>query len=182
MYVCLRLLSMYVCMSLSNLQNLLVSEGVKFLTKNVQYLITNSIFWDLWGGGTSRSLARRQTCMYVCMFELQTYPKHVCMYVWSLKHVCACWNPQAFVYVCMYVCMYTSINIVSMCISFWGSRRGHDSGWEPLCWMGKKDDKTRGFETYTLEKQIINKKWRVNKSVCMFHLSRHNTGFSNIHT
>ena len=50
MYVCLRLLSMYVCMSLSNLQNLLVSEGVKFLTKNVQYLITNSIFLDLCGG------------------------------------------------------------------------------------------------------------------------------------
>ena len=47
MYVCLRLLSMYVCMSLSNLQNLLVSEGVKFLTKNVQYLITNPIFGDL---------------------------------------------------------------------------------------------------------------------------------------
>ena len=35
---------MYVCMSLSNLQNLLVSEGEKFLTKNLQYLITNSIF------------------------------------------------------------------------------------------------------------------------------------------
>ena len=27
-----------------------------------------------------------------------------------------------------YVCMYTSINIVSMCITFWGSPRGHAHG------------------------------------------------------
>ena len=44
MYVCMSEAPEHVCMSLSNLQNLLVSEGVKFLTKNVQYLITNSIF------------------------------------------------------------------------------------------------------------------------------------------
>ena len=44
-------------------------------------------------------------CMYVCMFELQTYPKHVCMHVWQ---------PQASMYVCMseapeHVCLYVSL-------------------------------------------------------------------------
>ena len=31
-----------------------------------------------------------------------------------------------------YVCMYTSINIVSMCITFRGSPRGHAAGWGAL--------------------------------------------------
>ena len=38
---------MYVCMSLSNLQNLLVSEGVKFLIKSIQNLTFNSFFFEL---------------------------------------------------------------------------------------------------------------------------------------
>ena len=50
MYVCLRLLSMYVCMSHSKLQNQLVSEGVKFLIKTLQNLTFNSFFFELWEG------------------------------------------------------------------------------------------------------------------------------------
>ena len=50
MYVCLRLLSMYVCMSHSKLQNQLVSEGVKFLIKTLQNLTFNSFFFESWGG------------------------------------------------------------------------------------------------------------------------------------
>ena len=91
-------------------------------------------------GGTSRSLARRQTCMYVCMFELQTYPKHVCMYVcmyvWQAQasmyvclrpseHVCMYVCPrQLSVYVCMsetpeQVCMYVSSNWACMYVMCW---------------------------------------------------------------
>ena len=77
-------------------------------------------------GGTSGSLARLQTCMYVCMFELQTYPKHVCMYVCMYV-----WQAQASMYVCMseafwacmyvclrqlsvYVCIYVCLRLLSM--------------------------------------------------------------------
>ena len=41
MYVCLTLLSVYVCMSHSELQNQRVSEGVKFLIKTLQNLTFN---------------------------------------------------------------------------------------------------------------------------------------------
>ena len=60
-------------------------------------------------GGTSRSLARRQTCMYVCLSSRPTLsmyvctsdrPKQVCMYVCMLE------APAE--HVCMYVCMYVS--------------------------------------------------------------------------
>ena len=53
--------------------------------------------------------------MYVCMLELQAYPKHVCMFVrltGPSEHVC--------MYVCMleapaeHVCMYVSGNHVCM--------------------------------------------------------------------
>ena len=47
MYVCLRLLSKYVCMSHSKLQNEPVSEGVKFLIKTLQNLTFNSFFFEL---------------------------------------------------------------------------------------------------------------------------------------
>ena len=74
-------------------------------------------------GGTSRSLARRQTCMYVCMFELQTYPKHVCMYVWQAQaSMYVCLRPSE--HVCMYVpgswaCMYVCLRLLSkyVCMS-----------------------------------------------------------------
>ena len=52
-------------------------------------------------------------------------------------------------YVGWYVCMYTSIDIVSKCISFWGSPGGHDNGWLPVGTNRQQHDKTQGFETYT---------------------------------
>ena len=62
-------------------------------------------------GGTSRSLARRQTCMYVCLSSRPTLsmyvctsdrPKQVCMYVWGLLSMYVCMS-QAAERVCMYV-------------------------------------------------------------------------------
>ena len=44
-------------------------------------------------GGTSGSLARRQTCMYVCLSSRRTLSMYVCMSD----------SPKQ---VCMYVCMY----------------------------------------------------------------------------
>ena len=66
MYVCMFEAPEHVCMSLSNLQNLLVSEGVKFLTKNVQYLITNSIF-EICEGGYFQEPSEVPN-VYVCMY------------------------------------------------------------------------------------------------------------------
>ena len=105
MYVCLRLLSKYVFMSHSKLQNLLVSEGVKFLIKTYQNLMFNWFLCWIVRDGTSRSPARLQTCMYVCLSSRRTLsmyvcmsdsPKQVCMYVWGS-------------WACMYVCMYVSL-------------------------------------------------------------------------
>ena len=47
MYVCMSEAPEHVCMSLSNLQNLLVSEGVKSLIKSLQNLTFNSLFFEL---------------------------------------------------------------------------------------------------------------------------------------
>ena len=55
-YVCLRCLSMYVCLQACMYvwDRKSSSQGwVRFLTENVQYWTFYSIFWDLWGGGTS---------------------------------------------------------------------------------------------------------------------------------
>ena len=111
MYVCLRLLSKYVCMSHSQLQNQLVSEGVKFLIKTLQNLTLNFFFFLIVRGGTSGSIARLQTCMYVCLSSRPTLsmyvctsdrPKQVCMYVWGLLSMYVCMS-QAAERVCMYV-------------------------------------------------------------------------------
>ena len=47
MYVCMSEAPEHVCMSLSNLQNLLVSEGVKFLIKGIQNLTFDLFFLEL---------------------------------------------------------------------------------------------------------------------------------------
>jgi len=46
------------------------------------------------------------------------------------------------------VCMYTSINIVSLCITFWGSPEGRGLHWVALCCNRKKPSQAEGFETY----------------------------------
>ena len=54
-------------------------------------------------GGTSRSLARRQACMYVCLSSRPTLSMYVCMYVrltGPSKYVCMSEAPE---HVCMYV-------------------------------------------------------------------------------
>ena len=71
-------------------------------------------FWIV-RGGTSQSLARLQTCMYVCLSSRPTLsmyvcmyvctsdrPKQVCMYVWGLLSMYVCMS-QAAELVCMYV-------------------------------------------------------------------------------
>ena len=101
---------MYVCMSHSKLQNQRVSEGVRFLIKTIQNLTFNSFFFWIVRGGTSWSLARLQTCMYVCLSSRPTLsmyvctsdrPKQVCMYVWGLLSMYVCMS-QAAERVCMY--------------------------------------------------------------------------------
>ena len=96
-YVCMSEAPEHVCMSLSNLQNLLVSEGVKFLTKNVQYLITNSIFEICEGGYFWRP--QKTTRMYVC--QVCMFAMHVCMFA---KLVCMFAK-----LVCMCVCQCTYV-------------------------------------------------------------------------
>ena len=122
MYVC-----MYVCMSHSRLQNQHVSEGVKFLIKTFQNLTFNSFLFWIVRGGTSRGLARLQTCMYVCLSSRPTLsmyvctsdrPKQVCMYVCMLEappteHVCMYVSGILSMYVCMsqayWACMYVCL-------------------------------------------------------------------------
>ena len=115
MYVCLRLLNKYVCMSHSKLQNQLLSEGVKFLIKTLQNLTFNSFFCWIVRGGTSESLAGLQTCMYVCLSSRPTPSIYVCMYLrltGPSKYVCMSEAPAE--HVCMYVsanwaCMYVCL-------------------------------------------------------------------------
>ena len=45
--VCMSEAPEHICMSHSKLQNLLVSEGVKFLIKSLQNLTFNSFFFEL---------------------------------------------------------------------------------------------------------------------------------------
>ena len=66
---------MYVCMSHSKLQNLLVSEGVKFHIKSFQNLTFNSFFLNC-EGGYFREPSEAPN-VYVCMFELPDV--YVCM-------------------------------------------------------------------------------------------------------
>ena len=124
MYVCLTAPSKYVCMyvwgswtcvcvSHSKLQNQLLSEGVKFLIKTLQNLTFNSFFLNC-EGGYFREPSWAPN-VYVCMSELQTYPKHICMYVrltGPSKYVCMSEAPAE--HVCMYVsanwaCMYVCL-------------------------------------------------------------------------
>ena len=78
--------------------------------------------------------------MYVCMFELQTYPKHVCMYVWQAQasmYVCMLEAPAE--HVCMYVCLSQLSVYVCMSQAYWAcmyvcmSQTYIDSNLTP-CW------------------------------------------------
>ena len=64
-----------------------------------------------------------------------------------------------------WVCMYTSINIVSMCITFWGPPRGHGNGCGALSPKRQKPSQAHGFETYihnfTRSTRIIIQRWEV---------------------
>ena len=82
----LRLLSKYVYVSHSNLQNLFVSEDVKILIERTH--LTFNVFFLNCEGDTSRSRARLQTSTYVCMFELQTLYVYVCFESETSEHVC----------------------------------------------------------------------------------------------
>ena len=66
-----------------------------------------------------------------------------------------------------WVCMYIGINIVSMCITFWGSPRHHDNGWVPLRPNRKNPHRQRGFKhTYMLNTQHYSN-MRVDERVCL---------------
>ena len=135
MYVCWA--CMYVCML-----NYRPRGWVQFLTKNVQYLNDNSIFWDLWGGVLPDALTYIHTCsayihtymhtyidtyihmyaahelsMHVCMDvkHVCMYVKHVCMYV---EHACmlstyACMLSFS---VCMHACMHVCMLSMYVCM------------------------------------------------------------------
>ena len=96
--------------------------------------------------------------MYVCM--------HVCIYI----------------YVCLYVWIYASINIASMCISFWGSRRGHDVGCGALGLNPQEPSQAHGFETYIhnfTRAYIEKERWG---ELRFERFSMTGRGISNIHT
>ena len=124
MYVCLRALSMYVCMSdrpkqvcmyvwgswasvyvcLTQSYKMSLFRGVSSsLSKAFKICRLIHFFWIV-RRSTSGSLARVQTCMYVCLKGLSMYvcmsdrPKKVCMYVWGS-------------WACMYVCLTQSYKI-----------------------------------------------------------------------
>ena len=103
MYVCMYVWGswacMYVCLTQSY-KNSLFRRVSNSLSKPIRIQLLIDFFLNC-EGCTSRSPARLQACMYVCMFELQTYPKHVCMSDRPKK---------VYMYVClrrlsMYVCM-----------------------------------------------------------------------------
>ena len=64
-YVCLRCLSMYVCLQACMYvwDRKSSSQGwVRFLTENLQYWTFYSIFWDLWGGVLPEALTYISVC------------------------------------------------------------------------------------------------------------------------
>ena len=72
-------------------------------------------------GGTSGSLARLQTCMYVCLSSRPpTLSMYVCMYVWQAQaSMYVCMLEALAEHVCMYVsgswaCMYVCLRQLSM--------------------------------------------------------------------
>ena len=98
MYVCLRLPSMYVCLS-QTYKICLFRRVSNSLSKAFKIWRLIHFFLNC-EGGTSRSLARLQTCMYVCLSSRRTLsmyvclsdrPKEVCTYVCmseAPEHVC----------------------------------------------------------------------------------------------
>ena len=125
-YVCLKLLNMYVCMYLSSLQSVLVSESHEFLRKSFQNLTFKLfLFVELWGDGRNFwSLARVLACMYACLSS-----RHVCMFGasstsisisrWACMEVCL--KPSC-VFVCILeasaenVCMYDWDLLQTICM------------------------------------------------------------------
>ena len=121
---------MYVCLYVWD-SKLWSGGWVRFLTKNLQYLNDNSIFLRFVRGGTSGG--SRQTYIHTCLGD---WDIHTCLATWDihtymlsyLRLSTPCGAHELSYYSILmrrakpgYVCMYTSINIVSLCISFWGS-------------------------------------------------------------
>ena len=68
----------------------------------------------------------------IFMFEPKSRVRRTCMYARGPLYYVLRMSWRLFILIrpanSQYVCMYTSINIVSMCITFRGSPRGHDPG------------------------------------------------------
>ena len=102
MYVCLRLLSMYVCMYVSLKPTKSACFGGCQIPREKRSVFDHQFnFLRFVRGGTSGRLARRQTCMYVCLSSRRTLSMYVCMSD-SSKQVCMyVWGSWACIYVCM---------------------------------------------------------------------------------
>ena len=116
MYVCLRCLSMYVCLQACMYvwDRKSSSQGwVRFLTENLQYWTFYSIFWDLWGGVLPEALTyihAQHTYIHAQCFK-NPLPVEGFSKALSLWRGSDC---EACVYVCMlsmYVCMLGHLEV-----------------------------------------------------------------------
>ena len=111
---------MYVC--LSQTYKICLFRRVSNSSRKTFSIWSPIQFFEICEGGYFQEPSEAPN-MYVCMFELQTYPKHVCMYVWQAQaSMYVCLRPSE--HVCMYVpgswaCMYVCLRLLSkyVCMS-----------------------------------------------------------------
>ena len=141
MYVCSSgvSLSMYVRTGASLAKRVCMSETlnyppegwVRFITKNVQYLTFNSIFRDLWGGGTFGGhqdalldgSVEGCACHCVCMLQVRKwidFPQHtywkthfLMFFMYVCSEACNCVCMFRGMQLCMYVQRHATVYVCS---------------------------------------------------------------------
>ena len=122
--VCMYVWGSWACMSvcLSQTYKICLFRRVSNSSRKTFSIWSPIQFFEICEGGYFQEPSEAPN-MYVCMFELQTYPKHVCMYVWQAQaSMYVCLRPSE--HVCMYVpgswaCMYVCLRLLSkyVCMS-----------------------------------------------------------------
>ena len=191
MYVCLRCLSMYVCLQacMHVWDRKSSSWGwVRFLTESAQYWMFYSFLLEICEGEyfwrPQTYIRSTQACMYVCMFETA---KRVCMYVCMYEfceHICM---SEASKHVCMYVSKHACMpqTYIHTCLSKTNHKCYQPSTNKHAC-MFENRVFCRENQTYTLKHTSSKSHVLKNKNMgyvwaCMFHFPWQNTRFSNIH-
>ena len=118
-YVCMYVWGSWACMSvcLSQTYKICLFRRVSNSSRKTFSIWSPIQFFEICEGRYFQEPSEAPN-MYVCMFELQTWPKHVCMYVWQAQaSMYVCLRPSE--HVCMYVsgswaCMYVCLRQLSM--------------------------------------------------------------------